>query len=130
SVAGKPVTGIGLTIHGEAFITERNAIPTAGTKWHLRAVTGIETATCTPSLGPLMTDCSGYKFTGFATRQPLVPNLTLAYQVTQQYTTDTARGGNLATGRTVPAPYYVTNAIAQTTPSKVRRCVTLPTRGT
>ena len=128
SVAGKPVTGIGLTINGEAFIMELNAIPTAGTKWHLRAVTGIETATCTPSLGPLMTDCSGYKFTGFATRQPLVPNLTLAYQVTQQYTNDTLKGGNLAKVHTVPDPYYVTNAFEQTTTSKVLRFVNLPSR--
>ena len=96
SVAGRPVTGIGLMINGEAFLMELNAIPAAGTKWHLRAVTGTESAACTPSLGPVMTDCSGYKFAGFATRQPLVPNLTLAYQVTQQYTNDTSKGGNLA----------------------------------
>jgi len=118
--------GIGLMINGEAFIMEMNAIPAAGTKWHLRAVGGDMTATCTPALGAVMTGCNGYTFNGFSPRPPLVPNLGFAFQVTKAYHADTAASGDLAKVHTVPDPYYVTNAFEQSPNSKVLKFVNLP----
>lgn len=120
--------GIGLMINGEAFIMEMNAIPAAGTRWHLRAVTGDMSATCAPGLGPVMTDCSGYTFSGAAVRPAIVPGVQYLIRVTQQYAVDSSRSGDLSRIHTVPDPYYVTNALEQSPTTKRLRFVNLPNR--
>ena len=120
--------GVALMINGEVFLMEMNAIPTAGTKWHLRAVTGSMTATCAPELGPVMRACSGYTFTGPSVRPSLAPGLTYRITVQQQYTVDSTSSGSLANVHTVPDPYYVANAFEITANQKVLKFVNLPAR--
>ncbi|HXF95796.1 MAG TPA: hypothetical protein VNI61_06795 [Gemmatimonadales bacterium] len=120
--------GIALMINGEAFLMEMSQIPAAGTRWRLRAVTGSMSATCTPALGPLMTDCSGYTFTPRSVRPSYAPGLTYRISVQQQYQVDSTAAGDLANVHTVPDPYYVTNALEQTANTKVLKFVNLPPR--
>lgn len=120
--------GSALMINGEAFLMEMSAIPAAGTRWHLRAVTGDMTAICSPSLGPVMTDCSAYTFTGAATRPSIVPGVQYLIRVTQQYAVDSASSGDLSRVHTVPDPYYVTNALETSPTTKRLRFVNLPNR--
>jgi hypothetical protein len=121
-------SGIGLMINGEFFIMEMNAIPAANTRWRLRAITGEMTATCTPGLGVVMTDCSAYTFTPAQTRPSFAPGLTYKITVTQQYAVDTTTSGSLVNVHTVPDPYYVTNALEITPNTKVMKFVNLPSR--
>lgn len=120
--------GIAILINNEPFMMEMNAIPAAGTKWHLRAVAGDIEATCAPALGPIMTSCSGYSFTGFASRASLVPGVKYAVRVTQQYHVDSTNAGDLSNVHTVPDPYYVTNAFEQSSNDKILKFVNLPSR--
>jgi hypothetical protein len=123
--------GIGLVINGEFFIMQLSggALPAAGTKWHLRAVTGTMKATCTP--GPAVvavnTDCSGYSFTGDP-RPSLAPGLTYKIKVTANFSVDSTKSGDLSAVHTVPDPYYVTNALEVTPNNKVLKFVNLPSR--
>ncbi len=120
--------GVALMINGEAFLMEMNAVPAAGTKWHLRAVTGSMTATCAPELGPVMRDCSGYTFTGPSVRPSLAPGLTYKITVQQQYSVDSTASGDLSKVHTVPDPYYVANALEVTANQKILKFVNLPAR--
>jgi hypothetical protein len=120
--------GIALMVNGEFFIMEMAAIPAANTRWHLRAVTGTIGATCTPAVGPSMTDCSNYTFAGPATRPSRAPGLTYQVTVVQQYAVDSTVAGDLSRVHTVPDPYYVTNSLEITPNTKILKFVNLPNR--
>ena len=121
--------GIGLVVNGEFFIMQlsNGQLPAAGTKWHLRAVTGLMSATCTPALGPEMTSCTNYAFTG-GPRPSFAPGLTYKVSVTKTYAVDSSKSGDLSLVHTVPDPYYVTNAMEITPTAKVMKFVNLPNR--
>ncbi|HEV8263520.1 MAG TPA: T9SS type A sorting domain-containing protein [Gemmatimonadales bacterium] len=121
-------SGIGLMVNGEAFIMEMSAIPAANTRWHLRAVSGVIGATCTPAVQPVMTDCSGYTFTGPSVRPSRAPGLKYQVTVTQQYAVDSSVAGDLSNVHTVPDPYYVTNPLEITPNTKILKFVNLPNR--
>src|SRR5262245_16598989 len=120
--------GIALVINGEAFIMAMPAVPTAGTNWRLRAVTGTMDATCTPAIQAIMTGCSNYTFTGAQVRQALAPGLTFKITVQQKYTVADNTSGDLTRVHTVPDPYYVTNALEATANTKILKFVNLPSR--
>ena len=120
--------GIALVINGEGFIMAMPAIPAAGTKWRLRAVTGTMNATCTPAIQAIMTGCSSYTFAGSGVRQALAPGLTFKITVQQQYTVADNTSGDLSRVHTVPDPYYVTNALEATANTKILKFVNLPSR--
>jgi hypothetical protein len=120
--------GIAIVINGEVFIMKMAAIPAAGKRWHLRAITGAMTATCTPGLGPVMTDCSNYAFTPPNVRPSRAPGLTYQVTVSQSYAVDSTVAGDLSRVHTVPDPYYVTNALELTPNTKILKFVNLPNR--
>jgi hypothetical protein len=120
-------SGVALMINGEAYMFEMSAMPAAGTKWQLRAVTGEEDAVCTPAFGTA-TDCSGYTFSPRAPRPTRAAGLQYVVAVAQQYAVDSTHTGSLANVHTVPDPYYVTNSLEQSTNSKKLRFVNLPSR--
>ena len=120
--------GVVLTVNGEAFFLEMIQLPAAGTKWHLRAVTGDMTATCTPALGPVMTDCTAYTFLGPSVRPAYVPGLQYVIDVRRGFAIDTTSGGDLSHVHTVPDPFYVTNPFALSPDSQEIRFVNLPAR--
>ncbi len=120
--------GIALMINGEAWIMAMPAIPAAGTKWRLRAVSGEMSAKCTPAIQPVMTDCASYTFTGSPVRPSFAPGLTYKITITSRYSVNTAVGGDLSRVHTVPDPYYVTNALEATANTKVLKFVNLPSR--
>jgi len=101
-------------------------VPAAGTEWHLRAITGQFTATCTPALGEAMTDCSAYTFTPNLARPTVVPGLRYNITVAQQYSVNPTATVDLSLVHTVPDPYYVTSSIENTPNRKVLRFVNLP----
>jgi len=121
-------SGVVLSVNNEVFFLKMAAIPAAGTKWHLRAISGAMTATCTPALGPVMTDCSAYTFTGPTFRPSRAPGLTYQVAVTQQFAVDSTSAGNLANVHTVPDPYYVTNSLEITPSTKILKFVNMPSR--
>jgi hypothetical protein len=118
--------GIVLIVNGEAFYMEMNALPAAGTQWHLRAITGRMTADCTPALGPVMDDCSNYTFEPNPVRPTVVPGLRYKITVEEQFAVDPNAEADLALVHTVPDPYYVTNPMEITANRKVLRFVNLP----
>ncbi len=120
--------GIAIAINDEAFLMEMNAIPAAGTQWHLRAVSGTMTAKCSPSIGEVMTDCTAYTFKGPTTRPTTVPGLRYTLHVATQYHVDSTTSGDLSKVHTVPDPYYVTNSLEQSFNTKVLKFVNLPSR--
>jgi len=120
--------GIALWINGEGFIMAMPGIPAAGTKWHLRAVTGLMTASCTPSIGPAITSCHQYKFKGFPTRPSRAPGLTYKITVKTPYTVAAGTSGDLSKVHTVPDPYYVTNSLEVSPNTKVLKFVNLPSQ--
>lgn len=120
--------GIALSINGEAFIMAMSAIPAAGTKWHLRAVTGLMTATCVPAIGSAMTSCSKYTFRGAPTRPTRAPGLTYKITVQTPYIVAAGASGDLSKVHTVPDPYYVTNALEISPNTKVLKFVHLPSQ--
>jgi hypothetical protein len=127
--------GIVLAINGEVFFMNMTALPTAGAKWHLRAIGGLGmTATCTPAIptgtGTMLTpftDCSGYAYSRVGVRPPMVPGLQYKIVVSQGFE-NAAESGDLSRIHTVPDPYYVTNALEITASTKVLRFVNLPDR--
>jgi hypothetical protein len=120
--------GIVLLVNGEPFFMEMNALPAAGTQWHLRAITGRMTADCTPALGPAMTDCANYTFEPNPTRPTNVPGLRYKITVEEQFAVDPDAEADLEAVHTVPDPYYVTNPMEITANRKVLKFVNLPAR--
>jgi len=120
--------GVVLMINNEVFWFKMAALPAAGTKWHLKAVSGAMTATCTPGLGPVMTDCSAYTYTGPTFRPSRAPGLTYQVTVAQQFAVDSTASGSLANVHTVPDPYYVTNSLEITPSTKILKFVNMPSR--
>ena len=120
--------GIVLLVNGEAFYMEMSALPAAGTQWHLRAISGVMTAECTPSLGPVMTDCTNYTFEPNPNRPTVVPGLRFVMAVQQQFAVNPSDSVDLDRVHTVPDPYYVTSAMEITTNRKVLKWVNLPAR--
>jgi hypothetical protein len=120
--------GIVLIVNGEAFFMGMNALPAAGTRWHLRAISGVMTADCTPGLGPVMTDCANYTFVPNPVRPTNVPGLRYRMTVEQQFSVNPDADADLEKVHTVPDPYYVTNAMEITTNRKVLKFVNLPAR--
>jgi hypothetical protein len=132
--------GITLMINGEAFFMEMSSIPAAGTNWRLRDVGGVVNVTsCTllgtppaavtdPIVGPDMSDCSGYSYTGAATRPAFAPGLTYKITVSEKFSVADAASGDLSRVHTVPDPYYVTNALEATANTKILNFVNLPSR--
>jgi hypothetical protein len=124
--------GIMLVVNGEPFIMAMNALPAAGTKWHLRAVGGNGlTATCTPglpsSLGAVPTSCRGYDYTPAAVRPAYAPGLEVRLRVTRGFEI-TAAAGDLSRVHTVPDPYYYVSAYETTVPDRQLHFVNLPDR--
>jgi hypothetical protein len=120
--------GIAVVINGEGFIMAMPAVPAAGTKWRLRAVTGVMNATCTPAIQPVMTGCSDYTFVGAGVRPALAPGLTYKITVQQKFSVADNTSGDLSRVHTVPDPYYVTNALEATANTKLLKFVNLPSR--
>ncbi|HET7469228.1 MAG TPA: hypothetical protein VFJ81_06105, partial [Gemmatimonadales bacterium] len=132
--------GIVLMVNTEPFFMELSQIPAAGTKWRLRAVGGSMSITsCTllgtqpatvtdPKVGPDMSGCTGYAYTGASTRPSFAPGLTYKITVSQKYAVNEAASGDLSRVHTVPDPYYVTNALEATANSKILKFVNLPSR--
>ena len=122
--------GIALMVNGEAFLMALSGgqLPAAGTQWRLRAVSGTMTATCTPGLGVIMTDCSSYTFAASSARPSFAPGLTYKITVEAQYAVDAAASGDLSAVHTVPDPYYVSNALEATANTKILKFVNLPSR--
>jgi hypothetical protein len=120
--------GIVLIVNGEAFFMELNALPAAGTRWHLRAISGEMTADCTPALGPVMDDCNNYTFTPNPVRPTVVAGLRYKITVAQQFAVNPDADADLTKVHTVPDPYYVTNAMEITANRKVLKFVNLPAR--
>ncbi len=120
--------GVVLVVNGEPFFMAMTQVPAAGTQWHLRAVTGNMTATCSPSIGPVMTDCSAYTFAGPSVRPALVPGLQFVIDIQRAFSVDTAVSGDLSKVHTVPDPFYVTNALAVGADTQHIEFVHLPTR--
>lgn len=120
--------GIALVVNGEYFMFQLSGgvLPAAGTKWHLRAITGNESATCAGK-APAFTSCSGYTFAG-GPRPSYAPGLTYKITVQKAYAVDSTKSGDLSLVHTVPDPYYVTNALEITPTAKVMKFVNLPTR--
>ena len=119
--------GVVLVINSEPFFLETGAsLPAAGTQWHLRAVTGVMTADCTPSLGQAMTDCNNYTFEPNPNGPTNVPGLRFVISVQQQFAVNPSDSVDLDLVHTVPDPYYVTNAMEITTNRKVLKWVNLP----
>jgi len=104
-------TGIVLLLNGEPFFFDMASLPAAGTQWHLRAITGIMTADCTPALGPDMTDCDNYTFQPHPARPANVPGQRFVIRVQPPYIVDPNGGADLTRVHTVPDPYYVANAL-------------------
>ncbi len=131
--------GIGLMVNGEGFFMALpGGIPAANTRWRLRQVVGrIRATQCRgatnnilpdAALDPVMTDCTGYTFTGVALRPSLAPGLTYRVSVQSQFAIDSVTAGDLAQVHTVPDPYYVTNPLEITPTTKVLKFVNLPPR--
>jgi hypothetical protein len=120
--------GMGLVVNGEFFMMEMNALPAAGTRWRLRAVSGTMGASCTPALGPVMTNCSAYTFAPPPQRVAWAPGLTYRLTVQRPYTVDSATSGDLSAVHPVPDPYYVTNALETSPRGKVLTFIHLPDR--
>ena len=120
--------GIGLIVNGEAFFMELGAVPAAGTQWRLRAVTGVMGATCAPAVGPAITDCTAYTFTGPLVRPSYGPGLRYAVTVQRAYTVDSVVSGSLANVHTVPDPLYVTSGYELTPDTAALKFVNLPSR--
>lgn len=132
--------GVVLIINSEPFFMELSQIPAAGTKWRLRAVggamsihscviNGTPPATVDDALvGPDMSSCSGYAYTGASTRPSFAPGLTYKISVSQKYAVNDASSGDLTRVHTVPDPYYVTNALEATANTKLLKFVNLPSR--
>jgi predicted secreted protein len=118
--------GIVMWINGEIFFMEMDALPAAGTEWQLRAVAGNFGATCTPALGPAMTDCTDYTFAPNPYRGTVVPGLRYNITVEQTYGIDLTTAGDLTRVHTVPDPYYVTSGLEVTPTQKVIKFVNLP----
>jgi hypothetical protein len=121
-------SGIALLFNQEPFIMAMAAIPAAGTKWHLRAVSGVMSASCTPAIQPIMTGCTNYKFTPADVRPSFAPGLTYRIAVTTNYAVDSTKSGDLSLVHTVPDPYYVTNSLEITPNNKVLKFVNVPSR--
>ncbi len=121
-------SGITLYIDGMFFMMQMTALPAAGTKWHLKAVSGILGATC-PTLptspANVPTACSAYSYTPAAVRPAYVPGLQYKLRVTQAFGIATT-AGDMSTIHTVPDPYYVTNALETSANNKILRFVNLP----
>ncbi len=121
-------SGIALVINGEAFLMKMPGIPAANTRWHLKAVTGAITATCTPGRGPVMTDCTGYTFTAPLVRPSYAPGLRYAVTVQRAYTVDSTVSGSLARVHTVPDPLYVASGYELSPDTAALKFVNLPSR--
>jgi len=118
--------GIVLLINQEPFFMEMSSLPAAGTQWHLRAITGIMTADCTPAPGPVMTDCTNYTFSPNPTAPTNVPGLEYVITVERQFAVNPMDTTDLSLVHTVPDPYYVTNNMEITTNRKILKFVNLP----
>ncbi len=120
--------GVALVVNGEYFMFQLSGgvLPAAGTKWHLRAVTGNESATCVGT-APAYTSCSGYTFTG-GPRPSMAPGLTYKITVQKSFSVDSTKSGDLSQVHTVPDPYYVTDALEITPNNKELKFVNLPSR--
>ncbi|HKR56757.1 MAG TPA: hypothetical protein VJS20_10670, partial [Gemmatimonadales bacterium] len=121
-------TGIALLVNGEAYFMELGAIPAAGTRWRLRAVTGSVGATCGPALGPAMTDCTAYTFTEPLVRPSYAPGLRYTVTVQPAYTVDSLVSGDMARVHTVPDPLYVASGYELTPDTAALKFVNLPSR--
>jgi len=121
-------SGIAIYVNGEVFLMAMPQLPAAGTKWHLRAVSGNMAATCTPSLGAVMTDCTAYTFSGWSVRPAYAPGLQYVIDVQRPFTVDTLNAGDLARVHTVPDPFYVTDGFAVGPDSQRIQFVNLPAR--
>ena len=100
--------GIALYIDGMFFVMKMSALPAAGTRWHLKAVSGTLSATCptvpvTPATVPAA--CSGYAYAPAGSRPAYVPGLRYKIRVTQGFTV-AAASGDLSRIHTVPDPFY------------------------
>jgi hypothetical protein len=119
--------GFVLLVNGEPFFMETPSPPAPGTQWHLRAVTGVMTADCTPALGPVMTDCTNYTFAPHPVAPDIVPGLRYVIRVDPAFTVAPDSAADLSRVHTVPDPYYVSNGLEQGR-AQLLRFVNLPAR--
>ncbi len=104
-------------LNGKFFMMQMTALPASGTVWHARFYTG-----------NIIGTPGSFTFQA-AVRTPAVPGMRMqiAYQGASFDPTKTT-DAELATIHTVPDPYYVTNALEQSTNTKILRFVNLPSQ--
>jgi hypothetical protein len=110
-------------LNGKFFMMQMAALPTAGTIWHARFYTGNITG------APGSFAYNPNALTGVPIRPPAVPGMRvqIAYQGAA-FSPATTTDAQLAAIHTVPDPYYVTNALEQSTNDKILRFVNLPSQ--
>jgi hypothetical protein len=124
--------GIVLVINGEYFFFGLDVLPAAGMQWHLRAIAGVWTATCSPPIsgwghiGTPITNCRDYEFEPNPLAPSIVPGLRYNITVESQAGVRADTVGDLASVHTVPDPYYLGNAWEVGTATKVLKFVNLP----
>jgi hypothetical protein len=116
-------TGFGLYIAGERymFALTGGALPPDGTVWKLRTHAG----TVSAANGAETRTPSNYAFTSFE-RPPMVPGLTILFEVASATELGTMTDSLLALVHTVPDPYYVTTSLEATSDQRILNFVNLP----
>ncbi|HXI32610.1 MAG TPA: hypothetical protein VNH63_00870 [Gemmatimonadales bacterium] len=106
-------------LNGKFFLMQMAALPSSGTVWHARFYTGNITGTAATNDLTFLP----------APRTPAIPGLRvqIAY-AGAAFDPTVASSATLATVHTVPDPYYVTNALEQSSNDKILRFVNLPSR--
>lgn len=118
-------TGFGLYIDGARYIFELTGgqPPADGTVWTLRSYSGyVSAANDADGLTP-----TGYRFSP-KTRSPGIPGLQVTFNVAAATQVAAESDSTLDHVHTVPDPYYVTDALENTSDSKVLKFVNLPPR--
>jgi hypothetical protein len=106
-------------LNGKFFVMQMAALPAAATVWHARFYTGNLTGTAATN---------DFAFQP-AVRPPTVPGLRVQIAYSGAAFDPTAvTNAELSSVHTVPDPYYVTNALEQSTNTKILRFVNLPSR--
>jgi hypothetical protein len=106
-------------LNGKLFPMQMAALPASLTQWHVRFYTGNVTGTAATG---------DFAFEP-APRTPAVPNLRAHVAYTgSTFSPATTTASQLDKVHTVPDPYYVTNALEQSSNSKKLRFVNLPSQ--
>lgn len=125
-----PATGNGIVLYidGMFFVMQMSRLPAAGTRWHLKAVSGVLDATCAtyfPTSPAAVAPCSSYSYAPLPYRPPYATGLQYKIRVTQAAGV-TAGAGDLSRIHTVPDPYYNHSGYETAGGPRILRFVNLP----